>query len=406
MVLARKILSPALLPPALLAAIATWATWTDSLHHLLNGQGMFPVYADLRSVTATAECIIRDPSWTITSPTCDPFGREYNYPSFWAQSFALLRLDVSRTEEVAMLMMGLFILAFAIICFLVIGPSRRGFLLFSVSASAIAPPTWLAIERANIDLFIFVLMTFGALLWLRRRSLLSALVLAIASILKIFPVGSYLLFYQARDRHPYAPWLFLAVGIPGLLYLLPEVSSISRRTPQVPVNSFGAPLLFEGAAEALKLEWGAHAPRLLGVFLFVAIGAIFIFAESHRSRVAELMTTTVNDIAVDRVASVLILTFGGSFITAYVLGTNFDYRLVFAIPIVAGLARSSASGRSLGRGLAGAFVVQMWLTYPAPIWIEVASDLAWVALGPIFALIVFRVSCKMHSHSKEFATQP
>lgn len=386
-----------LLPSVLVAAIATWAIWTNSLHRLLNGRGMFPVYADLRSVTATADCILTDPSWSVASPTCDPFGREYNYPSFWAKSFALVRLGESRTEEIAVLMAGLLVLAFAIICLLTTPRAKPGFAIFVSTASLLAPPTWLAIERANIDILIFVILTIGVLLFLRGHIVVSAIVLGVDSVLKIFPIGAFLLFLSHRRKHPFPALLFLAIAGLGFAFLLPQFSTISSRTPQSPGNSFGAPLLFVGASEVFGLEVGTYVPRVLGLTVVITAVTIFFAAEYKIPKLSKLTTDTVSSIASDRIALALILPFGGSFAAAYLSGTNFDYRLIFLVPVAVGLAHACSFSGRLGRVLATTFALQSWLTFPTPVWVQVASDIAWTAIFPIFLLLLLRVTGETQS---------
>jgi hypothetical protein len=78
----------------------------------------------------------------------------------------------------------------------------------------------------------------------------------------------------------------------------------------------------------------------------------------------------------------------GVFVTAYLAGTNWDYRLVFLLPAVAGFGRLASSGDVLARGLVVILVGQMWLTFLFPVPVQVASDLLWLGLAPALAGIV------------------
>ena len=37
-------------------------------------------------------------------------------------------------------------------------------------------------------------------------------------------------------------------------------------------------------------------------------------------------------------------------------------------------------------------LIQLWLTYQMPMWIQRASDLVWLALAPAIGLLVLRVA--------------
>jgi len=391
-------LALALVPASLVVFIATWATINDSWHWLRVYHAFGAIYADLRQVTATADCVLSDAAWSVTSATCDPFGRPYNYPSFWARGFAVLGLGEDQTEQVAILMIGAFIAAVFAVSLLGVWLVRPLVPIVCVTAAAVAPPTWLALERGNIDIVVFAAVVFGALLSLLRRSWLSAIVFAIASIAKIFPAGAALILLRDRRQHPRSVWLFLALVTSGFALIVSELPLISQRTPQPTGAAFGSSIFFLGVWNRLGFPFVSLAPRLLGVILFAGVLLVLVLLAARFSGVKFAVAETVEGISRDRISATLVLSGGGPLICAYLLGANFDYRLVFAIPLVAGLARAAKHTRVPASLLLPALIAQLWLTYPTPIWIQRFSDLVWIVLAPFLALVLLRVT-RSPSHS-------
>ncbi len=386
-----RTLALALIPSSLVAFIATWATINDSWHWLRVYHAYGAIFADLRQVTATADCVLSDAAWSMASATCDPFGRDYNYPSVWARGFAMLGLGEAKTEQVAILMIGAFIAAVFAISLLSVWLVRPLVPIMCVAVAAVAPPTWLALERGNIDIVVFAAVVLGALLSLLQISWLSAILLAIASVAKIFPVGAALILLRQRRQHPRSLWLFLALVTGGFALIVSELPLISQRTPQPTEAAFGSSIFFQYLWNHLDLPFASLAPRLLGVVLFAGVLLALMILVARFSRVKVSVAETVEAVARDRISATLVLSGGGPLICAYLLGTNFDYRLVFAIPLVAGLARAATRTRVPTSLLLTALISQLWFTYPTPIWIQRFSDLLWVVLAPFVALVLLRV---------------
>ena len=393
-----KILGFALIPPFLVAVIATWATITDSWHWLRVRHAFGVVYADLRQVTATADCIMTDASWSMESPTCDAFGRGYNYPSLWARAFAALGLGEARTVWVAVVMMAVFSVCIFIVSLLSAWLVRPLVPLACVTVAAVAPPTWLALERGNVDVFVFTLVVIGALLFVLRKSWLSAILLAIASVSKIFPLGAALILVRDRKQRPRNVVIFVSFVATGTFLTFSEFRLINQRTPQPTAMSFGASSLFQGIWNRLDAPFGDWAPRLLGVVLFAALTLALARSVASLPRVKESFSSAVDYIARDRISATLVLSGGGPLLFAFLLGTNFDYRLIFAIPLIGGMARAGALAAFPVRLLVVALVLQSWLTYPTPIWIQRVSDLLWVLLAPCVAYMLLRVTSSSAHH--------
>lgn len=377
------------LPALLVGMIAIWAVVNDSWKWLRVTHAFGSTYADLRQVTATASCIIADPSWTMESATCDPFGRAYNYPSLWARGFAALGLGTGSTEAIAEAFIALFVAALFVISLLSMWPSRRGLPVLGVALAAVAPPTWLALERGNIDVLVFVVVVLAILASIRDKRSASAVLLAVGGLAKIFPAGAGLILLRDREEHPRAFLLFVGLMAFGSAFVVAELPLINRRTPQPTDAAYGAALLFQSAWKHVNLLNWSVAPRLLGIVLFAIVLLAYVALLRFRpSRSTRAITDAIESLARDRIALTLVLAGGGPLIVSYLVGTNFDYRLIFGIPLVAGLGRIGIRGVGPAVLLMGSVIMQMWLTYPVPTSIQQVSDFAWVFVAPAIGLVM------------------
>lgn len=383
----------ALLPALLVGVVSTWAAINDSWHWLRVRHAFGSTYADLRQVTATASCIARNPDWSMASATCDPFGRSFNYPSFWARGFATLGLDEGSTRAIAWTFLALFVSAIFVISLLSIWSVRPRLPLAGVVLAACAPPTWLALERGNIDVVVFAIVVWAALASLLDRRSISAVLLAIATLAKLFPVGAALIPLRDRRQDPRSLWIFAGLTVLGIAFMVNELPLINQRTPQPTGAAFGAALLFQVALNRLDSPFPSLAPRVLGVLLFATVLLTYrAMLRVRLPRIDRSITDAVDDITRDRISSTLVLAGGGPLIVAYLAGTNFDYRLIFAIPLVAGLCRRQTPRVDPCNLLMGAVLLQMWLSYPMPVPIQLVSDLMWVVVAPAVGLLLLRLT--------------
>lgn len=389
----------ALIPTAMVGITATWATITDSWDFLGVPPGADRI-ADLRVITVTAICVRNDPNWSLASISCNPLGAthydypaNYNYPSIWVRTFAALGLTPSSTQAVALLIIALFTSAVFIVSFLSVRGTQPTVTLSALCLALASPPIRLGLERGNIDLIAFTIVVLAGLASIQRRGTLAAILLAVASVAKFFPAGASLLLIRDRKRRPL--WVFSAVAIAGLAMEASELTLIGQRTPQPIGAAFGASLFFQAAWNRFNLPYASIAPRLLGALAFFAVLATLYalwLQPAGSGRIQRSTSELVDAFRTDRTAATLVLMGGGPLITSYLLGTNYDYRLVFAIPLVAGLSRLALSRSSLARGLMVVTLIQLWLTYRMPMWIQLASDLVWLALAPAIGLLVLRVA--------------
>jgi hypothetical protein len=263
------------------------------------------------------------------------------------------------------------------------------------------------LERGNIDVVIFVLLVASALLYLLRARMASGVSLAIAVLLKLFPIGAAPMLLIDRPHRKLVLIVFGALLVIDATLLAPELASIAARTPSSSGNSFGSAVLPIWVAPQLRLLGLDLLPpflnptqaRVIGLSLFFLVFAIIAAITLRTSwSIASSWSRLSLAIQADRTASVLVLLGGGSIVMAYLLGTNYDYRLVFLIPLIAGLARVGWKSSRLAIPLAIVFVVQLWATYPTGRW-QYTSDFAWSFLAPMLALLVLHLAVLFSSSS-------
>mgnify|MGYP000476857702 CR=1 FL=1 len=359
-----------------LCLVGLLAALTDSWSFLRVPQAFDSRFVDLQYLTATAECFRNDPNWTLASATCDPFGRLNNYPSPWLLLIAFVGVNYEWTFSLAITYIFLFGLSVGFITFVSARDTERPWLVGSATCiTAFAPPTWLMLERGSTEVVIFGLVTLALFSFMTNRRSISALLLALAATLKFFPAGASISLLQGWPKGRRAFVLFVAGSLFGLLLISGDLKLIAERTPQPDYAAFGASILPKLA--------GMPGARFIGIILFLVMALAFIvvlttnpFANLRRDFLTAARYTRGN-----KTTAALIMFGGGPLLAAYILGTNYDYRFIYAIPVVAGLTRIQGSRSAMVMSLL--FIASAMGTYAAPDLLEVSMDITLIVAMPI-----------------------
>ncbi len=362
------VIPPAAAAIAVTAALRTgaWTAWGVSPMPSKIDSGTS--FADLANITSTAQCIER--GWDYT--TCDPYGRLFQpYVVLPARMLAAVGLDMGATPVLGLLLATAYVLGVAVLA-VAVAVHWRGSWPGVVGAAAvlglasIAPPAMLAVERGQVELLTFALACVGLVLLPAQRAWLRA-VGAVAAVLavvtKFVALGALAPIVQRRRPTP-AALIALAGGIVFCLVLLPDVIQASRaaRTsepgttrPQLGAVTLPATWLSGDPIgnipdAAVVAHWGT----LLAVSAVVAVAAVVLAA-------LVLTPARTSALSAQPVARWLVVGGTGILLPVYVLGLAHDYRLIFALPILAGLClwAGAASGReqALAVGLAACALV-------------------------------------------------
>lgn len=274
--------------------------------------------------------------------------------------------------------------------------------------SLASPPIALLLERANFDSIIFLVVSLGCLLAARNRVAAAAVTLAFGALLKFYAVIP--LWAAVMLRHKAArPQRWIFVGVTALVTASIVVEIFLRR-PTIPddvgaafgLKSFG--LWFNLLAEYFSIPVTLNTPlQLLLGGAALGVSALVLKLFSQR---ALFETTAFEHKGTARdFFDYLAFASASTFLGCYMLGMNFDYRLVFLLPFAfhqLNAARTARARRTLAIALLGAF----WLSYEAGVPGQILGELfigfwaitAFLALWP--AIFDFAKTFKFKNKSK------
>lgn len=326
--LAGVLLITALLIGSVLATGSTFAAWS-----WLGMPAMTPSFADLRIVGNAVDAAQAgiDP---YLDGSHDQWGRLYNYPSVW-----LAFMPSSRWTDAT----GIAIALATIAALLALFSLRRTRAQFVAAALMFSPPVLLGIERGNVDLLNFsliVLVCFQAVHLPRPgRTALYAAMLVVLSVLKIYPAAaSLLLAFTTRRLTPFlVTALLCAIGV-ALVIGRTELSHILANTPRDRHWSFGSLVIameFRGLFGAPGD--GGTTDRILALLLVLASLGVALYVAVRKPRLVEGITA---DFDRDDPRAVAAVAFLAIYCFTFVLGANYEYRLIFLIGAAAPFLQS------------------------------------------------------------------
>ncbi len=208
--------------------------FNSSLSDVFHGLGvpaMDPHFGDLLGVAAGIEG--HDAGIDIRQPNpFDPWHRAYNLPSAW---LGMKYLGFNRGTIVPF-GFGITALFLGSVWF-VLGPLRP---LGGVFAGLflISPVVVTGMERANVDLIVFFVVSVA--LAFRRRLAFAVPALLFATLLKVYPFGTLIVLFSP-PFHRARPWIAGVFAVLALYVLLDwhELRAVAASTPQFPIFSYG-----------------------------------------------------------------------------------------------------------------------------------------------------------------------
>ena len=295
----------------LLATLGYERTWS-----LWNIQYLQPHFMDLRVVTAGADSVRAGLDPLFQNPT-HPMDQPLNYPRLW-QKLSYLGLSQSHTTA-----LGLFVVAAFLVGLCAVLPAVGTGPLLLVGAGLLSPAVLLGIERGNIDLVMFSLVCLAVVMVasLRFRGL-AWLPILLAAMLKLYPVFAGIVLVRSRGTILLRSLLALSLSFLVYLYFnLDDLKKISEVTPRSHNLSYGVNVVWMKVQE--------HAPSATLIARTLAMGlvaAVILVALLNRRRLAivpDAGAATIHFEAFRAGAAIYL----GSFL----LGNNWDYRLMFLL---------------------------------------------------------------------------
>ena len=225
-----------------------------------------------------------------------------------------------------------------------------------------SPGIWLLVERGNIDELISVLILLSTFLFIRGYEIPAILIIAISALFKFYtaPILILLVIVVKRNR-------LRLLSLASFLLVVPLVAAdyfrIKALFPSTWFVSLGSPAIgfwVNLFGEKFGQDW-IHLSEISGHILGLALLIFSIFAVNkfvYTEKKLEFPPSKSNE---SGKVDAILLVFGSVFVICYVLGMNYDYRLIFAaISGVALIVRSSA--RPYVVLIKGSLLLGLWLS--------------------------------------------
>ena len=382
--------------------------WQYNSFPMLGSFRMFPPFADLRWVTALSECG-HDLAAIAAGkdPGCDPYGRQggLGYPAFSVYAARALGLGLRQTGMVAFgFGLTLVLLLVAQLRCLFRSGWIRDLLL---SLLLLGLPLQIALERANIDIIIFIIITaLCALLALSGRWALTfvGLFSFLPVACKVYPVvGLWAWVVQDwlrwRRLRPKALMVLVGASL-GMLSALSWLLHYGSKAPYpgegVLAHGFMTSTLFK-ISQQLSHQW-ANWPAPLNAVLLIAIKIAvitmsFLVAFNHNfsGLWREFLASRCQAYSRNFLEIYIVLT-TAVWLGCYLFSSSYDYRLIFAFPALIACVALITSPLTIGKSLGFLFellILALHLLFlPSLLFTEYGTRSLFVPVGAVHALVL------------------
>jgi len=285
----------------------TWQMW--------NIPTMSPHFADLRTITGGALSHAQGLDPMMQNPG-DPWNRPLNYPRIW-QALYYFDIHPRHTIYIGITLITLFLVGLCLVL-----PNASYTTLFLVMAAVLSPATLLGVERGNIDLLMFFGVALAVFL-MNGRYIFSAIALFMTFVLKLFPIFAFAVLLKAPKKL-FIRYLAIIVALVGLyvFFTYSDIVLIREGTPQSTFLSYGLNVFW---MQTMKFDenLGFYTKIFAYVLLLLSfVAAFFAFLRKDFS-LSENPHEILYFDAFRAGAAIYVGTF--------ILGNNWDYRLMFLI---------------------------------------------------------------------------
>jgi len=359
--------------------LSSW--WTLKI----QGIGSRDNYGDLKSVVVAAGCY-RDIGERIFS-----VGGECSY----GYGRTLLNLiNFSHLAQINIAIVGASAMVALLACFLylIFIASPKSFTSqIQIFLMSISPCFWILFKSGNFDWLVFILIFLGVLTLRTRLEILGVILIGISGPLKFYSLPLLLLIpFIMKNR------LSRLASMVTFIALLPMTLtdiSLIKTFPNPVFAAFGSPALGLWANIfsrqfnlGFKLsDFNAH---ILGLIIFVSALSLVLYSNHLRSRHGLLLHSR----DYSKVESLYIV-FSGTYLICYLVGMNYDYRLIF---LVASLILCSRVNPKLFSNRLFQIIAQssLWLTFfyfGIPGAINALAVLGNIAQGLMAVIIAYQI---------------
>jgi hypothetical protein len=299
---------------ALLLAAFLLVMFKHSLWHCMGFIHMKPIFFDTHSFLSASDCNQLGYDVFIENP-CDAGRRVQKYSRLW-----FLIGYTGLTMEDNNIVGGLTVIIFLLLSVGILAPKNlREFILSAMLL--LSPSITLAVERANRDLDLFVMLGLGVyLLGSRSRmfNTISYFLFFLATVLKFYPVASFGVFIR-KIKDPKRFWLLVLLTVVALgtfvWMTFPDFEILRKTVPRPQRNAFGASLLFGFLEGGWKI--------LCIIVLLGSLSLLFRLFYSNRTSGSTIQTR--------RFSTTFFLVGSLTLLFCFCVITNYDYRAVFFV---------------------------------------------------------------------------
>jgi len=258
----------------------------------------------------------------------------------------------------------------------------------------LSPPVLLLAERGNFDIVMFALICSAGILFGRNHKILALIPLALATLLKFYSFPLFILFFLLSENKK-TKMATLAIGVAVSVRMILDLHLIQTSFPSGYSWKFGASIWTRYLTQLDVPDRGEVFNNLTGLLiLLITVLVILVVLKKRKLHIPPINSGN----RVDRLLFYALLL---THFSCFVLGMNFDYRLIF-LGIASAIYLNSFCIRN---GTDSNFVLVLtitclWLTYPStglePIG-DLAIEVLTVYLG-IRALKLVRIDLNPQRH--------
>ena len=345
-------------------------------------------YADLVSVLQAAKCYKVEGDEVYSSlTTC-----VYQYGLFLLEFINFFNLDALDFKLLGFILFAVVVLILISLAVATADTKIQSILIFVL---VISPGPWLLFERGNFDLLIIVFLALGVSAINTRFSIFTILFFALTALMKFYTLP-LLLLYVLIERNR----LLKKIAFSSLLVLSPIVihnitSAESHPNPMFAAFGLPAPglwLNFFAWRFDLPVELGMASLYFVGLFV-VLFGLYLLYFSPIKER---FLAHQIGAFYLTGFKSHAFLVSAGTYVSCFLAGMNFDYRLIFLIFALL-LLNASYSELRGSRWFVGVQIAALWATYfffgavgPIPVLLAILGNFCQLILALYLMGAIYR----------------
>ena len=310
-----------------------------------------PYFVDLKILLCGIDAIREgaDP-YTVICYQGSPF---FNYPYIWG---FLSFFPFITTSNLIYIGLGLALILFSVLYFYIGKINFFGAIVYTFLF--VSPAIMLGVERGNCDLIIFILLLIP--IFNKNNIVLFSFIVLITSFLKLFPIGSiFCILNNVNNRVKKSLWSFVSVILIFLMYLIlmkENIIMVSQKTPR----PYGGVSFGIGEIPSMFINYFKNYPSLK-VFIFIIFIVLFLFTFIIFYHIVQKKIKTPLVDSGSKGISYLIGS--GIFITTYLIGYNWEYRLIFLLFTIPQILCWIGENKFIAKNLLILSILIVWQSY-------------------------------------------